>query len=225
MQMTDIKNYETFVKIEPINKGWSSDKKYYIETADGQRMLLRVSDIEEYDRKKAEYSMMERVYALGVLTPQPLGFGLCDGGKSCYSLSGWIDGEDAEKKLPLMSETEQYNLGLKSGELLRKIHSIPAPCGIDNWIVRFNKRLQYWIDKYNAKADIHSETAEMVIRYLKENCSLLDNRPQTFIHGDFNTENIIVMPDGTVRTIDFNVRFINCNNKMNERKRLTRKKK
>ena len=74
--MTDIKNYETFVKIEAINKGWSSDKKFYIETADGQRMLLRVSDIKEHDNKKAAYEMMVRVYGIGVLTSQPIDFGL-----------------------------------------------------------------------------------------------------------------------------------------------------
>ena len=202
--MIDIPCYDAFTKIDPIAKGWSGDKKYCVETADGLRMLLRLSDISEFDRKSAEYGMMERAHGLGVLTPQPLGFGLCDDGKCCYSLSGWLDGEDAEKKLPLMSETEQYNLGLKSGGLLRKLHLIPAPCGIEHWSVRFNRRLQYWIDKYNAKADIHSETVEMAIRYLKENCSLLDNRPQSFIHGDFNTVNIIVMPDGIVKTIDFN---------------------
>ncbi len=30
--MIDIRNYDTFIKIEPIHKGWSNDKKYYVET-------------------------------------------------------------------------------------------------------------------------------------------------------------------------------------------------
>jgi len=37
--MIDIPGYDTFIKIERITKGWSDDKKYYIETADGQRVL------------------------------------------------------------------------------------------------------------------------------------------------------------------------------------------
>ena len=49
--MTDIKDYATFVKIEPVEKGWSGDKKYYVETADGRRMLLRVSDIGKLNTK------------------------------------------------------------------------------------------------------------------------------------------------------------------------------
>lgn len=40
--MRDIKNYNTFTKIEAVNKGWSNDKKYYIETDDGRRLLLRM---------------------------------------------------------------------------------------------------------------------------------------------------------------------------------------
>jgi len=43
--MQDIKSYYEFTKIEPVNKGWSSDKKYYIETADDRKLLLRVADI------------------------------------------------------------------------------------------------------------------------------------------------------------------------------------
>ena len=43
--MQDIKNFDTFVKIEPITKGMSGDNKYRIETTDGRRLLLRIADI------------------------------------------------------------------------------------------------------------------------------------------------------------------------------------
>lgn len=43
--MNGIANYETFTKIESIQKGWLSDKKYYIEMNKGERLLLRISDI------------------------------------------------------------------------------------------------------------------------------------------------------------------------------------
>ena len=201
--MTDIKNYETFVKIEPINKGWSSDKKYYIETADGQRMILRVSDISELERKKTEYGIMECVYELGVLTSQPFDFGLCDGGKSCYSLSGWLDGEDAEKALPFMSETEQYLFGMRAGEILRKIHTLPAPENAEPWGIRFRNKIKCWIEFYNGY-DIKSENAEFIIKYIQKNSDLLDLRPQTFCHGDFWIGNLIIASNGEIGIIDFN---------------------
>ena len=149
LNIHDVPDYAAFVKIEPINKGWSEDRKYCVETVDGRSMLLRVSDIKKLDHKKAEYNMMERVYNHGVLTSQPLGFGLCNEGKSCYSLSGWLDGEDAEKALPLMTETEQFVFGLKAGETLRKIHAIPAPENAESWSGWFiRKKVQPRIEFY-----------------------------------------------------------------------------
>ncbi|MDR1560464.1 MAG: phosphotransferase [Clostridiales bacterium] len=64
---------------------------------------------------------------LGVPAPRHVDFGVCNGGKSVYQLLTWVDGEDAETVLPLLTETEQYVLGVRAGEILRKIHSFPAP--------------------------------------------------------------------------------------------------
>ena len=192
-----------FTQITPINKGWSEDKKYCVETADGRRMLLRVSDISEYGRKKAEYEMMERVYNLGVLTPQPLGFDVCDGGKNVYSLSGWLDGKDADVAWPDMSETNRYALGLKAGETLRKIHTLPAPDNSESWGKWFYLKVQNRIDVYNTNP-VKSESGDIIVRYLQEHKHLLGNRPQTFNHGDYTIVNLIIMPDGQVGVIDFN---------------------
>lgn len=93
---------------EPINKGWSSDKKYCVTDKNGTRYLLRVSDIAEYDKKKTEFEMMKQVSALGVPMCQPIEFGTCDEG--VYSIQSWIDGEDAEKVIPTLSDTQQLSL-------------------------------------------------------------------------------------------------------------------
>lgn len=69
--MRDIKGYNTFIKIQQINKGMSSDKKYYIETAGGRRLLLRTSDISEYERKHAEFEIMKKAVMLGIPMPPP----------------------------------------------------------------------------------------------------------------------------------------------------------
>lgn len=63
--MKDIPNFDNFGKVEPIHKGWSNDKKYYVETKDGERLLLRVSDISAYDAKKHEFDMMKKWRLLG----------------------------------------------------------------------------------------------------------------------------------------------------------------
>lgn len=201
--MTGIPGYEAFTKIEPLNKGWSSDQKYYIETVDGRRLLLRVADIVEYDRKFAEFDMLKRVAELDIPVSRPIDFGVCDDGKSVCQLLTWIDGTDAQSVLPTLTETEQYALGWKAGETLRKMHSIPAPGDVEDWGVRFSRKVQARIEFYDSHP-IRSENSDLVVRYLQDNQRLLYGRPQTFNHGDFNTTNLIVTPDGKIGVIDFN---------------------
>jgi len=201
--MSDKKIYDTIVKTEPITKGFSEDKKYCVETIDGQSLLLRVSDIAEYDCKKAEYDIMGRVYNHGILTSQPIEFGLCDDGKSVYSLSSWLDGGDIHSILPQLGEIEQYEIGIKSGELLRKIHTLPAPENAEPWGVRLRRMIRGNIEYYNTH-DFKSPNVEPIINYLNENAGILNSRPQTFIHGDFWVANLIRLPSGEIAAIDFN---------------------
>jgi len=130
-----MKKYE-FISKTPVEKGWSGDKKYCAMTDDGTKFLLRVSPIEQYERKKSEFELMQRVAALGVPMCEALEFGMCEEG--VYSVQTWIDGRDAEELLPELSEEEQYRYGYESGKILQKIHSIPAPEGIENWEIYFN---------------------------------------------------------------------------------------
>lgn len=201
--MIDIPGFEAFTKIEPIAKGLSNDRKFYVETIQGARMLLRLTDAKEYTRKRAEYEMMERVYALGVPAPKPCSFGLCDGGKAVFSLSGWLEGEDAESALPRMNEAEQYGVGQKAGAVLRKIHTLPAPDDAGAWDARFYQKIQTRIDLYS-KHNLKSENGDRIVQSLHERQNVVQNRPQTFWHGDFSAGNILIMPDGEVGTIDFN---------------------
>jgi serine/threonine-protein kinase len=201
--MQNIKDYGSFKKIEPVNKGWSNDKKYYIEAADGRRLLLRIADISEHERKKTEFEMMKQVAALGVQMSQPLDFGICDNGKSVYSLLTWCDGEDAEIALPRLTETEQYVLGIKSGEILKKIHSIPAPKEQEEWSIRFNRKTNNKIKKYKA-CGIKFDGDDKIINYIENNHHLLSGRPQCYQHGDYHAGNMIISPHNTLSIIDFN---------------------
>ena len=132
-----------FLTKEPINKGWSNDKKYCITDKNGTQYLLRVSDLAEHDKKQSEFNMIKQVSALGVPMCQPIEFGVCDEG--VYSIQSWIDGADAEEIIPTLSDTEQYVYGLEAGRILRKIHSIPAPAMQEDWEIRFNRKMDYKI--------------------------------------------------------------------------------
>jgi len=187
MNMYDISNiagFETFLKIELVDKGWSKDKKYYIETVDNRRLLLRISDISEYERKKIEFGMMQQLMELAIPMSQPIEFGICDRGNSVYVLLTWCDGEDAETRLPALTEIEQYNLGIKAGEILKKLHSIPASKAQEDWAIRFNKKINTKIKKYH-DCGISFEGDSNIMAYIEQNREFLENRPQCYQHGDY----------------------------------------
>ena len=72
--------------VEPIKKGWSNDQKYYIQTADGRELLLRVSDISQYENKKQDFEAIKQLDNLDILISRPVNFGICSNGQSVYSL-------------------------------------------------------------------------------------------------------------------------------------------
>jgi len=143
--------------------------------------------------------MMEQVAALGIPMCTPVEFGTCDDG--VYSLQSWINGEDLETVLPSLSETEQYVLGIKSGEIIRKMHSILAPETQEEWEVRFNRKTDIKIQKYH-ECGLRFDGDEYVLSYIEQNRHLLKNRPQCFQHGDYHTGNMM-LEDGELKIIDF----------------------
>lgn len=163
---------------------------------------MRLSDLSENNRKKAEYEMMRKITAHGIPISNPVDFGMCNDGKSVYNLSTWIDGEDAEIALKRMNEAKQYSLGIKAGKLLHKIHSIPAPDGIADWKERFFSVIDERVDAYRSEG-IPFKGSEIVLEYLENNRELLNNRPQCFLHGDYHEGNLMVTTDGELFVIDW----------------------
>lgn len=201
-RMRDIKGYDTFIKIEPLKKGWSRDKKYYIETDCGKKLLLRIADITEYDRKKTEFEMMQKVAALGVPMQQPVDFGVCDGGRNVYQLLTWIDGEDAEEVLLTRTETEQYAFGFQAGKILRKMQTLhPTPANSD-WLNTYGVKIDRYIQNYR-NCGLTFAGDETVMRFIENNRCLMENRSMCFSHDDFHVGNLIISPENKLFVIDF----------------------
>ena len=190
-----------FVTKEPINKGWSSDKKYCVTNENGVKYLFRVSDISEYEKKLSEFNIMKQVSSLGVPMCQPIEFGVCDEG--VYSIQSWIYGVDAEDIISSMTNNEQYAYGLEAGRILKKIHSIPAPATQEDWEIRFNRKMDYKINKYK-ECPIKYDNGQVFIDYINLNRHLLKDRPQVYQHGDYHIGNMMVDRNGQLNIIDFN---------------------
>jgi serine/threonine-protein kinase len=170
-----------------------------VADAAGTKYLLRITPASRHETRKTLFTMLERVAALGVPMCVPVEFGTCEDG--VYNIQSWIDGEDLETALPLMSETEQYLLGLKSGEIARKMHTIPAPETQEDWESRFNRKTDNKIQKYY-ECGIRFDGDEHILAYIERNRHLLKNRPQCFQHGDYHVGNMMI-ESGDLKIIDF----------------------
>ncbi len=195
MKLTD------FTEIIEIEKGWSKEEKYKVVNKAGQAYMLRISPIEQYEYKKAEYENMQMVSALGIPMCQPIEFGTCDEG--VYSLQSWIDGKDAEEAITDLSDKEVYEYGCEAGKILKKLHSIAAPEGIGNWEAFFNKKMNRKIEGYK-NCPLKYENGDAFIKYIEEHRNLLKNRPMTYQHGDYHIGNLMIDNKGQLVVIDFN---------------------
>ena len=190
-----------FIRKELIEKGWSGDKKYCVTDDFNEKFLLRISPIEQYERKKSEYDLMCQVAALDIPMCLPIEFGVCDEG--VYSIQSWIEGCDAESLADTLSNDEQYSYGFQAGEILKLIHSIPAPDDREEWESFFNRKMDRKIQMYN-ECPLKYEDGQPFIDYINSHRHLLKGRPSTYQHGDYHIGNMMIGVDQKLYIIDFN---------------------
>ena len=188
-----------FIKKEPIEKGWSGDKKYAVTAEDGTKYLLRISPVERRAHREAAFRMQQEAAALGIPMCRPLACGVSDAG--VYILQSFIEGDDAEEVIPHLPEDAQYRYGLDAGRILRRLHTIPAPADLPAWDIRFSAKMERKIRMY-AECPVHFDGAEHILAYLQENAHLLTGRPQCFQHGDYHIGNMMLEQERLV-IIDF----------------------
>ena len=193
--------FQNMISRTPIDKGWSGDRKYCVITAKGQKYLLRISPIERLERKRREYEKMREVAQLGIPMCLPVEFGVCEEG--AYSIQSWVEGVDAEETIMALEEKEQYRYGVDAGQLLAKIHTIPAPEDAPDWENRFNSKIDRKIAMYENCELKYDGGAEAFLEYLAHNRYLLCNRPQCYQHGDYHIGNMMIDKNGVLTIIDF----------------------
>ncbi|MFZ2256748.1 MAG: aminoglycoside phosphotransferase family protein [Clostridiaceae bacterium] len=135
-----------FKSREQITRGWSEDAKYQVTLMDGITYFLKISSIDQYDRKKAGFELLQEVATLGIPMSRPIAFGVCSEG--VYTLQSWIEGLDGEDIIPLRTASELAALGMEAGQILKKIHSLGAPKSQEDWESRFNRKIDRNISNY-----------------------------------------------------------------------------
>ncbi len=202
IQYEDIPLSHTFIDIRPINKGMSGDKKYCIVTNENKHLLLRVSDICELERKKAEYELLKKFYSLDIPMPKPIYFGVGNDNREVYTLLSWVEGEEAEIIVPKLSNDEQYAIGKESGGILRKIHTLPFVETTQTWKERYFSVIDERLAAFHKEGD-RFPGWEIMMEYIESNRCLLDNRIQVYHHGDYHMGNLILSDNHKVSVIDW----------------------
>jgi len=190
-----------FTAKTPITKGWSSDKKYCVTAEDGTKYLLRVSELAEHKRKKAEFDIMRKFAAAGIPMNEPVELSVCEDG--VHMLLTWIDGEDLDDVLPTLSEQEQYALGVQAGEILRKMHAMEDLPDCPEWGAAYGRKIDDHITKYLGCGMCFAGDV-VFLSYIERNRHLLIRRfPMCRTHGDYHVGNLMLSPSGELRVIDF----------------------
>lgn len=198
----EIKAKLDIVTFHLVSEGLSPDKKFYIETSDGRKYLLRVSERSEYERKRTVYDIMKKADEIGVPMCRPVDFGICGDGKNVYQLMTWCEGINLEQRLPSMPDSEQYAVGIKAGNILRTIHSVPAPPEMECWQKRYFSQNDVRVKSF-LNCGIQIEGSDILYQYMENHKHLLINRPQCLQHGDYHTGNLMITGNGDLSVIDW----------------------
>ena len=192
--------YQNIISRTSIDKGWSGDRKYCAVTADGKKYLLRIASMDRLERKRREYEKMREVAQLGIPMCMPVEFGTCEEG--VYAIQSWIDGEDAEEVILSMDKDMQYRYGWDAGQILARIHTIPASLDAPDWETRFNAKIDRKIRMYE-ECPLKYENGLLFLSFLENNRHLLKGRSQSYQHGDYHIGNMMIDKDGVLTIIDF----------------------
>ena len=178
-----------------------TDRKFCVETTWGKKRLLVIHTTEHYDWLENDFRMCDYIASSGINVMQPVSMGTFREKALAYQLYTWFDGVDLAEALTRMNPAEQFSAGKKTGELLRKLHTLPPMWEAEPWGIRFRRKVQEEIQVYNDNPN-KFRSGDLLVRYLQDNLELVDNRPQMFVHGDFNCGNLMFLPDGQIGIID-----------------------
>ncbi len=199
----DIPNSHTWKIIKEINEGWSDDEKYYIETNNRHPFLLRISDALSLEKEQACYTALRELNHKNIPVSKLIDDGICNDEKNTFRLFSWIEGVEARKLLGNFPKKKQYDLGVQSGIILKEIHEINCPPNQKSWREHYNQKIESKIKLYK-NCGITSKNADKILTYIEKYRHLINDRPQTFHHGDYHIGNMLITPENNIAVIDFN---------------------
>ena len=194
----EFKDYNVLFKL---NKGFSGDEKYCIEK-DNTKYLLRLSKTKSIEYITNLYNFLKQINDLDIPICKTIEIGEYD--NKVYWIQEWIEGVDLREVIENIPLEKQYDLGFDAGMTLKKLHSIKLPDHfiLEPWNERYNRKIDLKIKNYN-NCHLKYNNGELFINYLQNNRHLLDDRPNSFQHGDYHIGNFMLDKNNNLVIIDF----------------------
>ena len=189
---------DLWTEIDPVQEGFSGDEKFHASGPGGE-CLLRISPADKRERRLREYMAMRALAPLSVNIPRALDFGDCEGG--VYTLLSWVEGRPSPEILPGLPARGQRAVGRQAGEILRTLHTVPAPLAPD-WAEAYGRKMACKVESYRACA-LHLPELDEFAAYALDSAALLSGRPSTFQHGDYSVANMVLDAAFRLGVIDF----------------------
>ena len=78
--------------IEEISKGFSPDRKYIVTTINNEKYMVRIGDVQEYERRKIEFQILNEMVKRNVKVQRPIEIGILEE-EGVYSIFSYIEGK------------------------------------------------------------------------------------------------------------------------------------
>ncbi|MFJ5564293.1 aminoglycoside phosphotransferase family protein [Lysinibacillus xylanilyticus] len=197
-EMPLLKDHKEFKKI---NKGFSSDEKYFISLKNSdEKYMLRFFPISQFEDREKEFAILKTVE-----TYTNKAIKACEIGKiqdHGYMVTTYMDGNDVEEELLVLTEREQYQLGFEAGQELLNLHKIQAPKHIESWYEQKRLKHKKYVEAYLA-CPIKIDQDEKILQFIDNHMLLMENRPNIFQHDDYHPSNLIALEGKFKGIIDF----------------------
>ncbi len=184
-----IPEYNKFKKIDPISIHETVRKYHIYLWRKKERLLVIYTDFyqkEDFYRIDLHAQLRES----NIPTNDLISCGLCSDHLDFFMLYDWLEGEDLSGVISGLSETEQYRLGIQSGKILKRVHSLSLI--YNEKPVKKSSEIEALIRKYENDPVCMEKypCIKVFVDFLKES-NHKDQERYVFLHGDYNINNLI----------------------------------
>ena len=199
--LPDLPGSEEIESVTRVARGFTTGEKFVVTTRAGC-FFVRVGSLARQGTLVDESAMLKICRGNRIPCPEPVAVGVDPDRDLCYSILTFIEGQTADQVLPDLSDREVAELGLASGQLLRRIHEI-VPSG-DSLNVRHHHRDRYehWSEKLHGVGVVfHGQ--RQVERYIDQQLNSMQEVAARFQHSDYHPGHLIVHDGELAGVIDF----------------------